>query len=103
MGKTRRRFTRDFKISILRELEAGTNIAQVSRENNLHPPLISRWRREYEKNPDAAFSGNGNTYKEEARIAQLERLVGQMYAENNFLKKALTVLEKRVVEEDKGR
>jgi transposase len=78
---------RDFKISILRELEAGKNIAQLSRENNLHPTLISRWRREYEKNPDDAFSGNGNTYKEEARIAQLERLVGQLYAENNFLKK----------------
>ena len=103
MGKTRRRFTRDFKISILRELEAGKNIAQLSRENNLHPTLISRWRREYEKNPDDAFSGNGNTYKEEARIAQLERLVGQLYAENNFLKKALTVLEKRAVEEEKGR
>ena len=103
MGKTRRRFTRDFKISILRELDAGKNIAQLSRENNLHPTLISRWRREYEKNPDDAFSGNGNTYKEEARIAQLERLVGQLYAENNFLKKALTVLEKRAVEEEKGR
>ena len=103
MGKTRRRFTRDFKISILRELEVGKNIAQLSRENNLHPTLISRWRREYEKNPDGAFSSNGNTYKEEARIEQLERLVGQLYAENNFLKKALTILEKRAVEEEKGR
>ena len=95
MGKTRKSYTREFKISILRELEAGKNLAQLSRENNLHPSLISKWRREYDENPDSAFSGNGKTYKETARIQELERLVGQLYAENNFLKKALTILEKR--------
>ena len=98
MGKTRKSYTREFKISILRELDVGKNLAQLSRENNLHPSLISRWRREYDENPDNAFSGNGKTYKETARIQELERLVGQLYAENNFLKKALTILEKRKVE-----
>jgi len=103
MGKiTRRRHTREFKISIIRELESGKSLAQLSRENNIHPTMISRWRLEYEKNPDSAFSGNGNTYKEAARIAELERLVGKLYSENDFLKKALTVLEKRGMEE-KGR
>ncbi len=59
MGKTtRRRYTREFKISIIRELESGKNPAQLSRENNIHPAMISRWRQEYEKDPDAAFSGN---------------------------------------------
>jgi transposase len=100
MVKTsRKRYTREFKISVLRELEGGKNLAQVSRENNLHPTVIIRWRQEYEKNPDTAFSGNGNTYKEAARIGDLERLVGQLYAENNFLKKVLASLEKRGLEE----
>lgn len=98
MGKTRKSYTREFKISILRELDVGKNLAQLSRENNLHPSLISRWRREYDENPNSAFSGKGKTYKETARIQELERLVGQLYAENNFLKKALTILEKRKVE-----
>jgi transposase len=103
MRKIKRRiYTRDFKISLLRELEAGKNLAQLSRENNIHPTMISRWKQEYEKNPDNAFSGNGNTYKEAAQIAELERLVGKLYSENDFLKKALTTLEKRVLEE-KGR
>lgn len=99
MGKTtRRKYSREFKISLLRELETGKSLATLSRENNIHPNLISKWRTEYKKNPDTAFSGNGNTYKEAARIEELERLVGQLYAENKFLKKALTLLEKRAQE-----
>jgi transposase len=100
MGKiTRRRHTREFKISLIRELESGKNLAQLSRENNIHPTMISRWRLEYRKNPESAFSGNGNTYKESAKNQELERLVGKLYAENEFLKKALGILEKRVQEE----
>lgn len=64
--------------------------------------MISRWRQEYQKDPDSAFSGNGNTYKEAARNQELERLVGKLYAENDFLKKALSSLEKRV-QEEKGK
>ncbi len=100
MGKiTRRRHTREFKISIIRELESGKKLAQLSRENNLHPTMISRWKLEYRKNPESAFNGNGNTYKETARIHELERLVGKLYAENDFLKKALSTLERRAREE----
>jgi len=55
MGKiTRRRHTREFKISIIRELENGKNLAQLSRENNLHPTMISRdgdWNIEEIQNP----------------------------------------------------
>lgn len=52
----------------------------------------------YEKYPDTAFSGKGNLYKEDAKIAELERLVGKLYAENDFLKKVLGTLEKRAKE-----
>ncbi len=37
-----------------------------------------------------------------ARNQELERLVGKLYAENEFLKKALNFLEKRV-QEDRSR
>ncbi len=72
MGKIRRRHTREFKISLIRELESGKNLAQLSRENNIHPNMISRWRLDYQKNPENAFSGNGNTYKEAAKYQELE-------------------------------
>jgi len=101
MKNIRRRYTRDFKISIIREIEAGKPLVQVSRENTLHPTLIAKWKKEYFENPKHAFSGNGRRYKEEARNAELERLVGRLYAENEFLKKALKILEERMYEERK--
>lgn len=94
MGKTRQKYTREFKLSVIRELEAGVAVSDISRKYNVHPALPYRWRKEYYDDPDNSFSGNGNTYKLEAKNAELERLVGQLYAENEFLKKAITNLEK---------
>jgi hypothetical protein len=53
----------------------------------------------YRKNPESAFRGNGNIYKEAAKNQELERLIGKLYSENEFLKKALGILEKRGQEE----
>jgi transposase len=99
--KTRRQYTRDFKIRVVREIESEKLLAQVSRENGIHPSLVVKWKQEYLANPENAFSGNGRVYKEQARMAELERLVGRLYAENEFLKKALSTLESRIQEERK--
>jgi len=93
MALKRRRFTRDFKLQVLREVEAGKSIAQAAREHELHPNLITRWRSLQTQYAQQAFAGNGNHYKQEARIAELERLVGRLTLENDFLKKALSHLE----------
>lgn len=36
-----RRFTRDFKLQVLREIETGKSIAQAPREHEIHPNLIA--------------------------------------------------------------
>jgi transposase len=77
MKKTRRRYDREFKISVVAELESGKPLAQIARENGIHPSLPCRWRDELAENPERAFSGNGNICKYGARIAELERLLGQ--------------------------
>ena len=98
--KKKNLYTRDFKISVIREVEMGKTLAQVSRENGIHPSLVVKWKKEYFRDPENAFRGNGEAYKEQARMAELERLVGQLYAENEFLKKALTRLEGKNKEEE---
>ncbi len=99
MKKVRRRYDRDFKISVIAELENGKTPAQIAREQGIHPSLPSRWRDELAENPEKAFSGNGKRYKYEARIAELERLLGQAHAENELLKKAFAMTQKKVREE----
>lgn len=98
MKITRRKYTREFKLGVLNELESKTP-AQVCREQELNPNVVSRWKKEYETNPQQAFSGNGHLWKEEAKIAQYERLIGQLYAEITFLKKVNVVIQQRRAEE----
>lgn len=93
MALKKREFTREFKLQILREIEAGKSVAQVSREHQIHPTMIGRWRKQLAQYADRAFAGNGHLYKDEARIAELERMIGQLTMENALLKKALSRLE----------
>ena len=99
MKKTSRRYDREFKISVVAELESGKPLAQIAREYGIHPSLPCRRRDELAENPERAFSGNGNICKYEARIAELERLLGQAHAENELLKKAFAMTQKKVREE----
>lgn len=94
MVRKRRIFSRDFKIEVIREIEQGTKQAEVCRKHNLHPVLVNLWRREYHQCPETAFQEHGRQYKDEAKIAELEQLVGKLYIENEFLKKTLMHLEK---------
>jgi len=94
----RRIFSREFKLSLLQELESKS-ASQICREHEIHPVLLSSWKRDYEKDPASAFSGRGNAWKEEAKIAKYERLIGQLYAEITVLKKTAELLQQRRAEE----
>lgn len=86
-------YSRETKISALNDLMAGQSVAEVCREYLVNANVLYRWKSEYKKDPERAFSGKGNISTAEARLAQSERLVGRLYAENLLLKKALERLE----------
>jgi transposase-like protein len=89
----RRVITRDFKLQVLREIAAGKSQAQAARDYQVTETAIYKWRLEYAKYKDKAFSGNGRPHTDEARINELERMVGRLTMENDFLKKLLQKLE----------
>lgn len=39
-------------MAILAQIEAGDSIAQVARQNGLHPSMVNRWKGEYNKDPE---------------------------------------------------
>lgn len=84
MTRNKTNHSREYKVAILTQVESGTSIAEVARQNGLLPSLIPRWRQIYKEDPEKAFSGN--PYKDQARIAELERQLGRLYSENIFLK-----------------
>ena len=96
MELKRRIFTREFKVQIVREIEAGRPMVQLAREYQIHPTLLSRWQKEHLEYAEEAFKGNGNAYREEAKIAELERIIGQITMENALLKKTLLRLEGQI-------
>ncbi len=93
MTKHHRQFTKEFKLHVIREVEAGKPLAQAAREHELHPNLIRKWQTQYAEHGQNAFAGHGKAYSDEAKIAELERLIGQLTIENAFLKRLLAHLE----------
>ena len=103
MSRKVRRHTAAFKFEVVRQIEAGErSMAAVCREYELDPSLVIGWRRRVQEHGSQAFPlsppGNGVVLPPgppttlgaaEARIAELERLLGQLTLENQFLKKAL--------------
>ena len=96
----KRRYSGDFKLSVLQELETKS-MAEVCRSHNLACSTISGWKKTYQQNPKEAFKGKGNLYKQEAKIAEYERVIGRLYAQNELLKRAYDAMKEQVAEEQK--
>jgi transposase len=89
----RRNYSREFKLKVLREIEAGKSQAQAAREYQLSETAIYKWRQQFNKYKEQAFAGRGKAYTDEARVHELERMVGRLALENDFLKKLLERLQ----------
>jgi len=92
IASKRRSFSKEFKLKVLREVDAGKSQAQAAREYQLTETSIYKWRQQYAKYKAKAFAGRGRAYTDEARMSELERKVGQLTMENDFLKKLLQQL-----------
>src|SRR5690348_928647 len=88
-------YSRDLKIAAMRALDAGSTNGEIARKYQVSPHLLERWRGEWRAKGDLAFPGIGRrgacqpAVDDARRIAELERKIGQLTMENDFLKKAL--------------
>ena len=94
MDLARTIYSRDLKIAAMRALDAGSSHGEIARKYQLSPKLLERWRSEWRAKGESAFPGIGRRADPPAlddarRIAELERKIGQLTMENDFLKKAL--------------
>lgn len=101
MAIARRIFTRESKLAAIEQIESGKSLARVARELEVHENVLRRWKHEIQQYPSKAFSGNGNS-RSTNREAELERKIGQMTLENDFLKKALQRVEEQRLLENAG-
>lgn len=103
MAATRRRFTREFKLKVVRAFESGMSVAELTRQFDIHANLVYKWTQEYRNNPTGAFRASASEtdghQSPEQRIAELERVIGRLTVENDFLKKAFEHA-RRILAED---
>ena len=61
MGKSRKKYAREFKEETVRYLlDSGKTIQEVADRLGIKYYLLSRWKKEYLKHKDNAFPGQGN-------------------------------------------
>ena len=86
--RNQRSFSLEFKRQVVEELMSGeSRPAQLCRRYNITSSLLYHWKKQYSRG-----KFNNEPIEEEAlkdRIEKLERLVGKLTLENEFLKKGL--------------
>ena len=86
--RNQRTFSLEFKRQLVEELLSGeSRAAQLCRRHNITPSLLQHWKKQ-----DSRGKFNNEPTEEAAlkdRIEKLERLVGRLTLENEFLKRGL--------------
>jgi len=91
---TRRQFSADFKAKVVLEVISGRkSAAAVCREYSLKPTLLANWKKSFLASAPRLFEREHQVDPAEARIAELERLVGKLTLELDVAKKAFKLLE----------
>lgn len=93
----RRNFTAEFKAQIVLAILTGQREpAEIYREYDLHPNVVSRWKAEFLECAASIFEKSNGSAERDQQIAELERMVGRLTMENEILKKALPLLNAAV-------
>ena len=95
--RTRRSFTKEFKLDVISQSYQRENIRQLADELGIRPELIYRWRSEYEQAPEDSFPGKGlqQLSPEQAELKRLERENADLRMERDILKKAIGIFSKK--------
>ncbi|MBD3333962.1 MAG: transposase [Candidatus Eisenbacteria bacterium] len=87
MARRRRSFSSEFKRDVVLELLSGeTSAAVLCRRYELSATSLAAWKRAFAEGR-LEESGREELEALKARVRELERLVGQLTMENQFLKK----------------
>ncbi|NWK57569.1 transposase [Verrucomicrobiaceae bacterium N1E253] len=92
MKRKRRHLTAEFKARVAKEaLKEEKSIQEIAQENDIAPTQVSAWKKELEDRMSELFERKNAADKQlrhhEKRSGQLERKIGQLVIEKEFLEK----------------
>ena len=92
-GKSPKKFTPEFKLSVVFESYASGNASSTAARNGVHMTQINNWKKQLLRHGSMVFQSKitGKT-EEQHKIEQLEKALGLMAFENDILKKTEALL-----------
>ena len=92
MKKTRRTYSREFKLEAVRLVEtSGQSMSQIEHDLGIGKGNLGRWKKELAADGENAFPGQGRLTPEQERIRQLERENEILRQQRDILKKAVAI------------
>jgi len=92
MGRTRKRFSKEFMAKVAFEaLKGEKTMTELSSEFRVHATQITKWKKKLADNIPEIFAGKGDPDEKskDKLIEDLYKRIGQIEVENNWLKKKL--------------
>ena len=90
MSEKRHNAGDEFKRAAIRLVtEHGDGVGETARNLGINATMLSRWKREAETTPHAAFPGNGRVAPEQDELHRLRNENKRLRMERDVLKKAL--------------
>ena len=89
MAKTRRMFTREFKLEAIKRItEQGRSLIEVSRDLEIGESTLRSWKQTLTTKGSQAFPGQGNLPALEEELRRLRAENKRLQMERDILKKA---------------
>jgi transposase len=89
MSGNRRQYTAEFKPKgVLQVITGEKTSAKICRSHKLQSSVLNRWRKEFLDQATTIFETDSEHEADQQRIADLERLVGQLTMKLEIAKKA---------------
>jgi len=89
--RKRRTFSAEFKARVALEALSGAyTLAELAKKHDVHPNMISQWKKTAEGNLPQLFARKSDRSAEvhDAEIKELHAKIGQLTVERDFLSKA---------------
>lgn len=97
MARKRRNFDAEFKTRVVLELLMGKkSLVEASREYEIKDTVLSRWKQEFLSNATQVFEQPEDVQQKEARMAELEQMVGKLTMKVELQKKVLSLGNSRL-------
>ena len=93
MSRKRRQYSANFKAKVaLAALKGDETTSEIAARFEIHPTMVSQWKRELLDNATGVFEGKGEgkaAQKTQEEIDTLYREIGKLTVERDFLSRRL--------------